>query len=47
VVAHAKCENPLVDAEPGGKEHKVGRLLVDRLQRNQQFSINYQECLWK
>merc|ERR1719336_3867147 len=31
VIAHAERENPLVDAEPGSKENKVGGLGVDGL----------------
>ena len=31
MVAHAQCQNSLVDAEARSEKHEVGRFLVDRL----------------
>ena len=35
MVAHAEGQDPLVNPQPGGKEHKVRRLLVDGLQEKE------------
>ena len=35
MVAHAEGQDPLVNPQPGGKEHKVRRLLVEGLQEKE------------